>query len=108
MNLVILKKDKYNFILAQPLEEPVESIVKFSGVETKLVTTHKNKNVFYGTLAGSIYGLQKHSKKIKYTIEELNKLYGHIKPDSNEESYSGFLDVGIDQILLEIDKEYNV
>jgi len=107
--LVIKKKDNYNFILAEPLKEPIIKIVNFGGKEVEVKQTHKDKDLFYGTLTEAIIGLAKHSgKDISNLRDIIPKELSKVKPSSDLEPYSAFFEVGIAQIMQNYSKTYNV
>ena len=98
MALVITIKDKYNFILSEPLDKPISTVVNFGGNEVTVVATHKHRKVFYGRLSEAIKGLSKHSK-VDISKYNIPKEYESITPDIDMNGYSGLLDAGIDQIM---------
>ena len=83
---VIRRLDNYNFTLATKLSEP--KIVKIKDKE--IVYTYKNEDKFFGNLYGAIRGFIIYNgldKDIK-----VPESYKKIKPTSDEELYSMFLE----------------
>ena len=97
---VVLLRDKYNFIIAQKLEEEVISYVKYPGVTepVKMVQTHKKFDKFYGRLGDALIGLAKHDK-IKIDKSKIDKELFNITPAMDLDKYSSLIDVESDQIL---------
>ena len=84
--VVIRKKDKYNFILAEKLKEPLTYEV--AGVS---ITTHfKNLPFYYGRLEAAVIGLYKHTKRKNPPVVP----HG-IKPSSSEELYEEYMEVSL-------------
>ena len=84
---VIRLKDKYNFCLAEKLDEP--RVVKIK--DREIVYKYKNLEQYYGNLYGAIRGFIIHNKLDAsiFPVEEFRS----IKPNSDSELYMPFLEV---------------
>ena len=92
MKLVIRKKDNYNFILADKLDEP--KIYTMAGKD--IISNYENKDLFYGRLGSALRGLFKHSKvKIPFIPEELDL----VKPSGQESLYDDWIDLEIKEVI---------
>lgn len=99
--MVIRKLDKYNFILAEELEEPMMRTIG----DKEIVYNYKNLPLHSNDIYYAIRALVRHSK-CKIKLEDIPKSLLDIKPDDEQDRFMPFLEVTDDQILKVIEKEY--
>ena len=94
--MFIRKMDNNNFVLAKKLDKPRE--VTFKG--NKVIYEYKNLECYFGSLYGALTHLFK-KENVYYQVPDRFK---QIKPNSSEELYMPFLEVGVDEIIAKLIK----
>ena len=100
-NKVIRKKDKYNFCISEVLDEP--KIVKLGNKE--VVYKYKDCDIYIGDMYYAIRALIRHDN-LDLKLNEVPESLKDIKVSGNEDLYMPFLEVGHNEILKLIEKEY--